>query len=74
MNLEFDPTSIITGVLETGALIFMALYIVFAVIVVKQIKIMTETLVVNYEKQLVYLAYAHLFFAILALLIGLALL
>jgi len=54
-------------------LIAMAIYIVFAFVVVRQAKMMTDTLEIGFEAPIKFLALGHLFFAvgvfILALLI-----
>lgn len=74
MNLPGEIASYVWFVLKAGALFFMAIYIIFAVVVVKQVKTMTETLTMNFDKYIRFAAYAHLFLAMLALLLGLALL
>lgn len=42
----------------------LALYIVFALVVVKQVNLMTETIEVGFETPLKVIAYVHLFFSI----------
>ena len=45
---------------KIGAIIGMALYVVFAVIVSKQVGIMTQTLEINFEKPLKLFSTLHL--------------
>lgn len=47
--------------------VFLLIYIVFAFVVVKQVKSMTVTLEVGFEKQLKLLSLLHLLFAIAVL-------
>lgn len=42
----------------------LGLYIVFAVVIVRQVKIMTDTLSVGFEWEIKLIAWGHLFFAI----------
>lgn len=44
------------------------IYLVFALVVVRQVKLMTDTLEVGFEFPIRILAYAHLIFAFLVLL------
>ncbi len=48
-------------------LIFLVIYIIFAFVVVKQVKSMTVTLEVGFEKQLKLMSFLHLLFAIAVL-------
>lgn len=50
------------------AIFGLVLYLVFALVVVRQVKLMTDTLEVGFELPIRILAYAHLIFAILVLL------
>ncbi|HLE49077.1 MAG TPA: DUF5657 family protein [Patescibacteria group bacterium] len=52
-------------ILKIAAIVGMALYVVFAFVVLKQVNIMTQTLEVNFEKPLRIAAALHLFTAIL---------
>ena len=58
------------GGLKIGILLFLSLYLLFSFIVVKQVKVMTETLEVGFEKQLKILAYLHLGFNLFLLVVG----
>ncbi|MBU0569712.1 hypothetical protein KKB40_02945 [Patescibacteria group bacterium] len=51
-------TSILV-VVKVAVFIFMALYIIFAGAVVKQVKVMTQTLEVGFEKPIIYISYVH---------------
>jgi len=49
----------------------LVIYFVFALVVVRQVQLMTETLEVGFETQLKILSYLHLAFAILVFLAAL---
>jgi hypothetical protein len=51
-------------VLKILILIFLSLYIVFSLVLIKQVQMMTVTLEIGFEKQLKLLAFAHALFAI----------
>ena len=44
-------------------LVFLALYILFAIVLIRQVRLMTETLDVNFDDFLRLISYVHLFFA-----------
>lgn len=50
------------------------LYLVFAVVVVKQVRLMADTIKLQFDKYLIYLSYAHLFAAFIVLLLTLLIL
>ena len=56
------------------ALILLGMYLVFALIVVRQIKLMTSTLALGFEAPIILLGYVHLAFAILVFLAALVIL
>lgn len=45
-------------------LIFLALYTIFALVVIRQVQLMTATLEIGFDKQLKFLSVLHLLFAI----------
>ena len=55
-------------IIKIFAVIALAIYLVFAVVVVRQVQLMTQTLKVGFEAPLKLFAYAHLVFAIVVLL------
>ena len=54
----------IWGVIKICILILLVLYIIFAFVVVKQVKLMTDTLEVGFESQLKFLSFMHFIFAV----------
>lgn len=52
----------------------LAIYLVFALVMVKQVKLMTGTLNLPLEKFVILLSYAHLVFAVLVFILALAIL
>ncbi len=56
---------------KIGVIIFLLAYIVFAIIVVRQVVLMTDTLNVAFGKFVVILSYFHLIIAVGVLLIAL---
>jgi hypothetical protein len=55
-------------IVKIAALILMGLYLVFSLVVVRQIKLMTSTLTLGFEVPIIMLGYTHLAFAILVFL------
>lgn len=51
--------------IKISVVIFLAIYVVFSLIVIKQVRVMTNTLQVGFEKQIIALAYLHLFAALI---------
>ena len=54
-------------VIKIFVIILLAIYIVFAFVIVRQVQLMTDTLVIGFEKQLKFLAFLHFLFAIAVL-------
>lgn len=52
------------GIVKIGILIILAIYIIFAFVVVRQVQLMTDTLEVGFESQLKFLSFMHFLFAI----------
>lgn len=50
--------------IKIAALILLGLYIVFALVVVRQVKVMTDTLQLGFEEPIKILSYVHLIFAV----------
>lgn len=50
--------------LKLAVLIFLAIYIIFASVVVRQVRVMTETLEVGFEKAIKTVAFIHFVFAV----------
>ena len=65
--ITVNPLSIV----KAGTLIFLALYIAFAVAVVRQVKLMIKVLNGTFELPLQVIALAHLTLAVLVFLIAL---
>ncbi|KKU01403.1 MAG: hypothetical protein UX03_C0041G0002 [Candidatus Woesebacteria bacterium GW2011_GWE1_45_18] len=65
------PGTLIWGVAKGFILVAFFLYIIFSLVVVRQVQLMTETLEVGFEAQLKTISYLHLAFAILVFLAAL---
>jgi len=59
---------------KVAALILLGIYLVFALVVVRQIRLMTTTLSLGFEAPITMLGYIHLAFAILVFLAALIIL
>lgn len=57
----------IWSILKIFIIILMALYIIFAFVVVRQVQLMTDTIEVGFESQLRFMSFVHLLFAIAVL-------
>jgi hypothetical protein len=56
--------NIVFSTLKIGVIILLSIYLVFAFVMVRQVRIMTETLELGYENSLRMLSYFHFLFAI----------
>lgn len=52
----------------------LAIYLVFALVMIKQVKLMTSTLALTVDKYVTFLTYAHLVFAVLVFILALLIL
>ena len=59
---------------KIGALILLGLYIVFSLVIVRQVKLMTDTLQLGFEAPVKILSFMHLIFAIFVFLAALIIL
>ena len=60
--------------IKIGVLILLAMYLVFSLIIIRQVKLMTDTLQVGYENFIKSLSFAHFIFAVIVSLAALILL
>lgn len=58
-------------VVKVAALILLGMYLVFSLVVVRQIKLLTDTLSLGFEAPIIMLGYIHLAFAVLVFLAAL---
>lgn len=54
----------IWSVLKVLIIILLSIYIIFSYVIIRQVQLMTDTLVIGFEKQLKFLAFVHFLFAI----------
>lgn len=66
----FSPEAILLLLFKGMALIAVAVYVVFATVVVRQVYLMTQTLRVGFETPIRVIAWVHLFFALIVLLLS----
>ncbi len=64
-SFEFSALYLI----KIATIVFLLLYLIFALLVIKQVKVMTETLQVGFENQIKALVFFHFLFAVLLLII-----
>lgn len=62
--LTFASTFSIWTVVKIFTIILLGMYLIFALVVVRQVKMMTSTLQLGFEGPTKFLSYAHLAFAI----------
>ncbi|KKQ93627.1 hypothetical protein A2865_02410 [Candidatus Woesebacteria bacterium RIFCSPHIGHO2_01_FULL_39_17] len=72
-NFEGIAPSVFT-IVKIAVWIFLLLYILFAGVVIKQIRVMTETLEVGFEKQIKVLGIVHFLLAVIVFLLSLVVL
>lgn len=61
-------------VIKIFVFIFLSIYIIFALVVIRQVQLMTKTLEVGFENQLKFLSFTHLIAAIGVLVFGILIL
>ena len=66
----FNPEAILVLIFKAMTLIAVGVYVVFATVVVRQVYLMTQTLRVGFETPIRMIAWAHLFFALIVLLLS----
>lgn len=54
----------IWSVLKILIIILLVIYIVFSYVIIRQVQLMTDTLVIGFENQLKFLALVHFLFAV----------
>lgn len=72
--LTFTSGISVWFVLKIVAVILLSMYLVFALVVVRQVKMMTDTLQLGYEGIAKMFSYIHLIFAVLVLLFAIIIL
>jgi hypothetical protein len=61
-------------IIKILSLVVLGIYIVFAFVITRQVKVMTETLTLGFEPVVKFLSFFHLLFAILVFFIGITVL
>lgn len=61
-------------VIKIASLILLGMYLIFSLVVVRQIKLLTDTLSLGFEAPIIMLGYIHLAFAVLVFLSALIIL
>jgi len=61
-------------IIKIGVILFLLLYIVFAGVVTRQVRVMTETINVGFEKPIQLFAFFHFIFAVVVFVLALILL
>ncbi len=51
-------------VIKILIIIFLAIYVIFSLVLIRQVQLMTKTLEIGFEKQLQFLSLVHLLFAL----------
>jgi len=64
----------LVALLKVAALVLLGIYLVFALVVVKQVRLMTDTLQLGFETAVKMLSYFHLAFAVFVFLAALVIL
>jgi hypothetical protein len=61
-------------IIKVFILIFLGIYVIFSLVVIKQISLMIQTIEIGFEKQLKLLGYLHFLFSVAVLVFGLLIL
>ncbi len=54
----------IWSLIKVFVIVLLGIYIIFAYVIVRQVQLMTDTLVIGFEKQLKFLAFVHFLFSV----------
>ena len=54
----------IWSVIKVLILIFLAIYVIFSLVLIRQVQLMTKTLEIGFETQLKFLSFIHFLFAV----------
>lgn len=68
---NFTSVLNVWGLAKIFALIGLAIYVVFAAVMIKQVKLMRETISLGLDRWLITVAWGHLFLAMAVLLVAL---
>lgn len=74
MQVFADFGTSILLIIKGVVLLFLFLYIVFASVVIRQVRVMTETLQVGFERPLKLLALTHFLFALFVFILSIIIL
>lgn len=69
-QLLFSNGSTILFVIKIGIYLFLVIYVVFAATIIKQVRIMVDTLSTGFETQLKLVVLLHFIFALLVLILA----
>jgi hypothetical protein len=72
MDFAYEPTFFFLA--KIGLLIFLLIYMIFAIIVVRQVRLMTDTLDLGFETPIKFISFLHLIFSFLTFLAALLIL
>jgi hypothetical protein len=72
--LTFTSAISIWFILKIVAIVLLSMYLIFALVVVRQVKMMTSTLQIGFEGLAKMFSYVHLIFAVLVLLFAIIIL
>lgn len=74
MNLTSEIQLSVLFFIKWGVSLFLVIYVVFALIVVKQVRVMNQTLDVGFEGVIMLISFLHLAFAVFVLFLAMFLL
>jgi len=71
---EFDPQALLLQIFKVGFIAGGFLYIIFAFIIIKQIKVMKNTLITSFSPAIQLLGIAHFIYSIIIVIVYFAIL
>jgi len=69
-NLLFTSEGTLFFIIKIGIILFLVIYVIFAATIVKQVRIMVETLSTGFETQIKIAVFLHFLFALLVLILA----
>ena len=71
--IPFTTISVLS-IVKLATLIILTIYLIFALVVVRQVRLMTDTLQLGFEGIVIFLSYLHLIFAVFVFLMTMVIL
>ncbi len=69
-NLIASGTATFLLIVKFGIILFLIIYVIFAAVVIKQVRMMTDTLDLSFEGQIKFIVFIHFIFSLTVLILS----